>query len=145
MVANKRNPARFLGNFITLAVEGPQFWGLARTVRRCVSRPPNHIRARRWLTRPFSAVFGRFPAIGHFGRKSAQNLSKINSGRPKIAPKSAPGATFGPKNGKDGKGNSIKNRQAISKRGAPDSLAPFLPKMSPTWPQLGRPKTSQNR
>ena len=32
VVANKRNPARFLGNFITLAVEGPQFWGLARTV-----------------------------------------------------------------------------------------------------------------
>ena len=72
VVANKRNPARFWGNFITLAVEGPQFWGLARTVRRCVSRPPNQIRALRWLTRPFSAVFGRFPAIGHFGRKSPQ-------------------------------------------------------------------------
>ena len=70
VVAKQRNPARFLGNFITLAVEGRNFWGLARTVRRCVSRPPNQIYALRWLTRPFSAVFGRFPAIGHFGRKS---------------------------------------------------------------------------
>ena len=81
MVAKKRNPARFLGNFITLAVEGPQFWGLARTVRRCVSRPPNQIRALRRPKRPFSAVFGRFPAVGHFGRKSPQDEPPRRRGR----------------------------------------------------------------
>ena len=43
VVAKKRNPARFLGNFMTWAAERPNFWGLARTVRRCVSRPAKQI------------------------------------------------------------------------------------------------------
>ena len=69
----------------------------------------------------------------------ARNQSQIGSGQPKIGPESLPGAGRGAKNGKGGKGNSKKKHQT-TKRGAPHRVAPFLPKMSPTWPQLGPPK-----